>query len=219
MNKLKEKMTQFIKEQGAVEDIRKFIVDSIEEYKKKPAYEYIPPENKIQKFTLDPSKDKAGEIREIKGKTIGDIARNEEDIFRSYTGDGWTSWSMHRGYKFPKVNDVILKEINLFLYDLKFDFISENGQDVVDYFKKDINKFLNNDAFSEDEKVDFSLPLDDDAIETLMIFMDSDREFSYFDIDFIENELLEYYEYFLDIDEYDLDDDDYGYVEGHYYED
>ena len=194
MSELKEKMTQFIIEQGADNKILKTILDSIEEWKKKPAYKYIPPKNKIQKITLDPSKDKAGEIRKVEGKTIGDVAREEEDILNSYSGDGWTSWNMHRGYVFPKVGNAVLKEVRFILYELKTEFISQNSQEFIDYFQEDIENFSHDYyGFDEDKPtVEFSVLLDEDAIDTMMIFMDSNDEFSDYDEEFMEMYVPDY---------------------------
>ena len=194
MSELKKKMTRFIIEQGADNKILKTIFDSIEEWKKKPAYEYIPPEKNFQKITLDPSKDKAGEIREIKGKTIGDVAR-EEDIFSSYTGDRWTSYSMHNGYIFPKVGNVVLIEVRTILYELKTEFISQNSQEFIDYFQEYIEYFFHDYyGFDEDKPTMefFSPPLDEDAIDMMMIFMDSNDEFSDYDEEFMEMYIPDY---------------------------
>lgn len=140
----------FLDKKNAKDAVGKIIADGIEKWKKCDAYAYEPVEFQPNDFS--------GRVVEIEGKTIGDIAKTEIDILWSHTGESLAAHMSHYGLDFPTVAEDISNDINQYLNSLLCEFVLQNEEALLEYYKYTIEHnllkgvgFKKKDFVSEEE--------------------------------------------------------------------
>jgi hypothetical protein len=145
---VKQSYFDFLQEQGAKEKIQAVIRKGIDEWKRQPAYAYHPDDN-------DPG-DYSGHCWSIHDKTIGDIAKNDIEVLKAYTGDSEATYASGCGLRWLRVADRITSNIDDCLSELKGQFITKNADALFEEY--DIE---HDDSWTED---DIFLTLDEAMI-------------------------------------------------------
>ena len=141
---IKQSYYAYLQEHGAKEKIQKIIADGIEEWKKRPVYEWKP--------TVNDFGDTSGELYQVHGenihdvKTIGDIAKTDIEVLKAYTGYSEATYTSGCGLRWVRVAESISSNIDDCLSTLKGQFIKENAEALFEEY--DIE---HDDSWSEDD--------------------------------------------------------------------
>ena len=123
---------EFLATHGAKEKLKKIIDTEIKKWKKCKAYEWRP--NKIMY-------DHSGELYEVvvKGRTqkIGDVCKTDVDVLQAYSGFRMPTFCSGYGFHYTTVAEEMSSKINDFLYDLRYKWIIEHCDELMDGQEQD----------------------------------------------------------------------------------
>ena len=131
-----EEITQsyynFLAAHGAKEKLKKIIDTEIKKWKKCQAYEWRPNKNMY---------DHSGELYEVlvdgHAQKIGDVCKTDADVLQAYSGVRIPTFCSGWGFQYTTVAEEMSDKINEFLYDLRYKWIIEHRDELMESQKQD----------------------------------------------------------------------------------